>query len=1199
MSTSFVHLHNHSHYSLLDGLSKPKDMAEKAKELGQPAIALTDHGNMMGTVDFYKACKKVGVKPIIGSEVYITKESRTVKTRENKRYHLVLLVKNKKGYENLMYMISQSFLTGFYMKPRIDYDLLKTHSEGLIALSACLAGEIPQAILKDDDYEKAKNIALNYEKVFGKDNFYLEIQHHPDISVQEKVNKEVIKISKELGIGLIATNDSHYINKEDDIIQDSLICINTGRFLDETEKRMCMMDGDYSLLSTEVMVNNFEHEKSAIDNSIKIADKCNFDMEFNRNLVPVFECPNGMTEMEFLDFLSDKGLNERYKIEKDSKGEYFLPAVEDVNTLPIPLKEIIERMKFEIETINKMGYPGYFLIVQDFIVWSKNQGILVGPGRGSAAGSLIAYLLKITNIDPLKYDLLFERFLNPDRISMPDIDIDFQDNRREEVLEYVSNKYGKENVCQVVTYQTMAAKNSVRDIGRVKRVPLGEVNNIATKIPSTPGTSLKKIFTKKEEGKFNDKDNIDWREFFEIYNDEEDKSKKELIDHARRIEGTIRGTGTHACAVIISGEPVHNYTPVQFPPKDKETIISQYEGPQLEDIGLLKMDFLGLRNLTIIGKCLEDVKRNHGVEIDIDKIPLDDKKTYKVFSSGNTHGIFQFESGGMRKFLKELKPDRLENLVAMNALYRPGPMEYIPDFIKRKNGKEEITYDHPLMSQILNETYGITVYQEQVMLLSRLLAGFTRGQSDSLRKAMGKKKFDVMAELKIKFVEGCRANVNFTSVFSPRGDIRTVDDLIEKIWKDWEAFTKYAFNKSHSVCYAYIAYQTAYLKANYPIEYMAAMLNSVKDDADKVLLYISECEKMEIDIIPPDVNHSIDRFSATRDGKISFGLSAIKNVGSKALESIIKVREEDGLYKSIYDFLERIDLSKANKRTLEFLIMAGALDSLGHKRKQIFTSLEELIPHFQKISSKKNEWTNSLFGESFDEEVKIVHPALRDIDDWGKMTKLEHEKEYLGFYISGHPLEDYKEIFNLTCIRTKVQKSIVSNGQRIKIGGMVTGIQKFQTKMGKEIAKVTVFTLYGEEQIMIFTRKWAQVKDIISVGSIYVYEVKVDIKDDEESIGLFFEDMKSILDMTKEFNLTASKVYIDIDAKKMNDEMIKMQFSRILSENRGDKILIFKITGSDNKKLYLKSKNMKISASSNFFEDMTELLGEGSVMFRE
>ncbi|NOR45335.1 MAG: DNA polymerase III subunit alpha [Candidatus Delongbacteria bacterium] len=1171
---SFVHLHNHSHYSTLDGLSKPKNMIQKAVELKQPAMAITDHGNMMGVIDFYKQATAAGIKPIIGVEAYIVQD-RTIKDKGEKRKHLVLLAKNKIGYQNLLYICTKASLTGFYHKPRIDYKLLEEHSEGLIGLSACLAGEIPRAIM-NEKLDEAREAAQKYHKIFGKDNFYLEVQHHPEIKEQEIVNRELLRISKETGLGLVATNDTHYINKEDDIIQDALVCVNTGRLLNEQNNRLCMLGGDYSILSTQEMEKNFKDYPGAIENTVKIADSCNLEIEFDQSLLPKFSCPDGLTEDEYLIQLCDVGLKNRYGIDKDEVGKYFLSSDKQLKDLPIPFDDIITRLKFELETVNNMGFPGYFLIVQEFVNWAKERDILVGPGRGSAAGSVISFLTGITNVDPLKYGLLFERFLNPDRISMPDIDIDFQDDKREQVLDYVKDKYGRDNVCQVVTYQTMAAKNSVRDIGRVMDVPLSQVNEISGKISGKPGTTIKSSLEEKE--------------FKNIYSAND--TNKELIDMANRIEGTIRGTGTHACAVIISDKPVYNYVPLQYPPKDTNTVITQYEGPQLDDLGLLKMDFLGLSTLSIISNTIKYIYQFTGEKIDIDTIPFDDKKVYEMYSRGDTNGIFQFESAGMKKHLRELKPDKFEYLYAMNALYRPGPMEYIPSFIDRKHGKEKVEYDHPLMEKYLKNTYGITVYQEQVMMLSRELAGFTRGESDMLRKAMGKKKIKLMNDLKVKFVDGCKKNEKF--IDGCKAINVPVDKTIDKIWTDWEAFGKYAFNLSHSVCYAYVSYQTAYLKVNYPIQFMSAMLNNVKNNSDKVLKYIDECENMGIEIVRPDVNYSDMDFAPTEDGKIAFGLLAIKNVGEKAIESIINTRKKGGEYKDIYDFLERIDISKANKRTIEHLSKAGALDSLGHKRSQIVNSLEELLPHFQKIASRKLDWGNSLFGDNSDQEIVINHPALLDIEEFDKSSLLEQEKELIGLYVSGHPLDKYKDLIKALSINQKVLTDSFSDNYTFTLGGMLRTKRIRTTKTNKQMANLTVTTYYGDEDLVLFPKKFDKYNEKLNENEVYFFKLR--FQRQGEYFSLIVDEVYDYERAQQMFGEKTNTVKINFNPKDLN-EVIVDNFIKHLQSHEGNKDLYFKVNGTKNENYFLKSSSYKVSGSLKFVKGVKEILGENSIDF--
>lgn len=1169
---SFVHLHNHSHYSTLDGLSKPKDMIKRAKELNQTAMAITDHGNLMGALDFYQEAVKNGIKPIIGSEFYLTYDMK-LREKGESRFHLVLLAKNDTGYKNLIALSTEANLYGFYSKPRIDHNLLKKHSEGLIALTACIAGEVPQAII-EGDLKKARETALWYKGLFGKENFYLELQHHPDIKEQDMVNKELIKLSKLLDIGLVATNDAHYVYQDDAVIQDALICINTNKLLDERNDRMCMMDGNYSILSTEEMFKNFKDVPEALENTVKISEMCDLEIKFNQKLMPKFDCPDDLSEDEYLKVLCDEGLKKRYGIYKTGAG-YRLEDGLDEKKLPLPVAEIISNLDFELETVCNMGFPGYFLIVQDFVNWSKDNGILVGPGRGSAAGSIISYLTGITNVDPLKYGLLFERFLNPDRISMPDIDIDFQDDKRDLVLEYVRNKYGESNVSQVVTYQTMGAKNSIRDIGRVMNVPLDEVNKISNLISSKVGTTIESSLKE--------------REFKKFY--EDNPQYKELIDMANRIEGTIRGTGTHACAVIISGIPVRDIVPLQYPPREKELIITQYEGPQLDKIGLLKMDFLGLRNLTIISEALVNIKKRTGKDLDIDKIPFDDKKTFNLYSKGLTDGIFQFESDGMKKYLKDLKPNKFEFLVAMNALYRPGPIDKIPDFIKRRHGKEKVEYEHPLMEKYLKDTYGITVYQEQVMLMSRELAGYTRGDSDTLRKAMAKKDKKLLPVLKNKFHKGCKANPKFIAGCAAMN--KEPEKVIEQIWDGWEKFGDYAFNLSHSVCYAYLSYQTAYLKANYPVEFMSAMLNSVKDDSKSVLIYIEECGNLGIKIVRPDVNTSFNDFAPTPDGKIAFGLQAIKNVGTKAIETIIETREKTGSYKSLYDFLERVDISKANRRTIEHLAKAGAMDSLGHFRSQISESLEELLPHYQQAASKKLDWGMSLFGDSSDEEISVDHPPLPDIPEWDKSVLLENEKELIGLYVSGHPLDEYKDVIKSFATNKKIEPDNFGQDEKIILGAKVKDITVKFSKAGKDWASLSLITLHGDLELPLFSQIYEKFKDSVKPGGVYFFKVTISRKDGE--FRMYTEDIFSYDHAQEKFKTNTKKIRINLTPAKMDDFTVR-EFMEYIEKNKGEKELYFRvITGSES--VVLKSDSYKVTGSAQFIRGLKDILGEDSIEF--
>ncbi|MFO7810677.1 MAG: DNA polymerase III subunit alpha [Candidatus Delongbacteria bacterium] len=1171
---SFVHLHNHSHYSTLDGLSKPKDMIKTALDHGQKAMAITDHGNLMGVLEFYQEAVKNGIKPIIGSEFYIVKD-RKVKEKGEKKYHLVLLAKDQTGYKNLLILSTESNINHFYGKPRIDRELLEAHHEGLIALSACLAGEIPQAIIQGNIAE-AEQSALWYKSVMGKDNFYLEIQDHPGLKDQERVNKELIRMSRDLEIGLAATNDSHYVNKEDDIIQDALVCINTGKRISEKEGRLCMLGENYSIRSTQDMKSAFKDVPEALENTVKIADACDLKIEFDRKLLPHFECPQGYSQDDYLEFLCVEGLEKRYGIVRAEEG-YSVKEEYYKKKLPVALKDIISTLEFELKTVKNMGFPGYFLIVQDFVNWAKKNGVLVGPGRGSAAGSLISFLTGITNIDPLKYGLLFERFLNPDRISMPDIDIDFQDDKRDMVMSYVREKYGEDNVCQVVTYQTMGAKNSIRDIGRVLGTSIDDVNKISSLVPSKPNIKISSIL---KEGEF--------KKFYD-----ENSRFQELIDMANRIEGTIRGTGTHACAVIISSVPAFEIVPLQYPPREKHTVITQYEGTQLDNIGLLKMDFLGIRNLTIISHTAELIKKNKNIKLDLDNLPFDDKKTFKLYSKGVTNGVFQFESPGMKKYLKDLKPNRFEDLVAMNALFRPGPMQYIPEYINRKHKRSPVTYDHPLMEKYLKDTYGITVYQEQVMLLSRELAGFSRGESDNLRKAMGKKIRDMMSRLKEKFLSGCLNNPSFISKFKATKEFSDPKTLAKKIWKDWENFAEYAFNKSHAVCYAYVSYITAYLKANYPVEFMSSMLNSVKDKSDEVLKYIEECEKLGIRIMRPDVNSSQKDFAPAGKNRITFGLQAIKNVGAKAIESIVNIREESGKYTSIFDFLERIDISKANRRVVEHLAMAGALDSLGHNRSQIVESLEVLLPHFQEVASKKADWEISLFADSNEEDLSVDHPPLPAIEEWDKVRMLENEKELIGLYVSGHPLDEYLDVINSINTKKAIEPENFMDEEQFTIGGMIRDIIVRVTRNGNEMARVLLILPRGDTEINLFPKTYEKYKDIINEGEIFFFRQKVSKRNGD--FRLFVEEIFDYAGALEKFNNGTKKIRINITPSVTDKDMID-DFMDFISKNKGDKDLYFKIVNSDSS-VVLKSDSYKVKGSLNFIKGIKKILGEESVEF--
>lgn len=1035
---NFTHIHVHTQYSILDGASDVKDLIKKAVNDEMPAISITDHGNMFGVKHFYNEAKKQGIKPILGCEIYVASGSRTEKTGREDRsgYHLILLAKNKKGYENLTKLVSYAWIDGFYYTPRIDWELLREYHEGLIASSACLGGEVPQAIMNGSESEGEK-MALQYKELFG-DDFYLELQRHKsgdhkkDEDVyqnQVKVNEVLIRIAKKHDIKIIATNDVHFINAEDAEAHDRLICLNTGKDLDDPN-RMSYTKQEY-FKTQEEMNKLFADIPEALENTNEIVAKIE-DIELNQDpIMPEFVLPEGFdNEDDYLRHLTYEGAKKRYV---------------EIND------EVKQRIDFELSVIKKMGFPGYFLIVQDFLNAAREMGVSVGPGRGSAAGSVVAYCNRITDIDPLKYNLLFERFLNPDRISMPDIDIDFDEDGREKVLEWVVNKYGEKRVAQIITFGTMAAKMAIRDVARVQKLPLSDADRLAKLVPERPGISLKKAFEEVPELR-------DAR-----------TSDNELIvqtlKFAETLEGSVRHTGLHACGVIIGRHDLIEHIPV-CTSKDSKLLVTQFDGSHVESVGMLKMDFLGLKTLSIIKDAVENVMDSHGTEIDIATIPLDDEKTLELYSNGETTGLFQFESAGMKKYLRALKPNRFEDLIAMNALYRPGPMDYIPSFVARKHGKEPINYDLLEMEEHLRDTYGITVYQEQVMLLSQKLAGFTKGQADSLRKAMGKKKKDLMEQLKEQFVAGCKANGHD-------------EKIVKKIWNDWESFAQYAFNKSHSTCYAYVSYQTAYLKAHFPAEYMAAVLSRNFTDIKKITIFMDEAKRMGMSVLGPDINESKLKFNVNKDGNIRFGLGAIKGVGEAAVLKLIEERKANGPFKNIFDFVERVNLSQVNKKNLEALATAGAFDNLDTiKRGQYFSLdekensfIENLIRYGNKYQNDQNSNQQSLFGGA--DSIEIARPLIPANNDWLKLEKLNREKEIIGVYLSAHPLDDFRFEFDNFC-NAKLNEfddlESIKN-RELTIGGIVTEVKHSMTKTGKPFGFLTIqdytdsfrFALFGKD----------------------------------------------------------------------------------------------------------------------------------------
>ena len=1095
--SDFVHLHVHTQYSILDGAAAIKPLIKRAKALGMNAIAITDHGNMYGVKNFHDTATDAGVKPILGCEVYVVKNRFEKDKDEKAGDHLILLAKNLEGYHNLCKMVSYSFTEGFYYKPRIDKQLIEQYHEGLICCSACLGGEVPQAIMHND-IEEAERVVQWFKNIFGED-YYLELQLHPsgdpqkDADVYEnqlRVNKVILELAAKYGVKYICSNDVHFILAEDAVAHDHLICLNTGRDLDDPN-RMRYTFQEY-LKSPEEMAALFPDHPEALATTLEIADKCEDYKLTHAPLMPNFPPPEdfpialGELRESFVKKIEDEEMLAKIgacatvpELEELVAGDKELSDRLMVAKQYCYLKDLTykgahmrygdvldekteERIKYELSTIEWMGFPGYFLIVWDYIRAAREMGVSVGPGRGSAAGSVVAYCLKITNIDPLKYDLLFERFLNPERISLPDVDVDFDEDGRADVLRYCVQKYGQKRVAQIVTFGTMAPKMAIKDVARVQKLALSESDRLSKLVPD-------KVTPDKKHGET--PFDFVYKESPELAAERESPNQliRNTLKYAEKLEGSIRQTGVHACGVIIGQDDLEKFAPMAIA-KDAELNVVEFEGKEVESVGLIKMDFLGLRTLSIIKDAVENVKAVHGVDVDIDGISLDDAPTYEVFARGDTTGLFQFESPGMKKHLRNLKPNRFEDLIAMNALYRPGPMEYIPNFIARKHGQEPVTYEIADMEEYLSDTYGITVYQEQVMLLSQKLAGFTGGEADTLRKAMGKKKRDVLDKMKPKFIEGCKQ----------RGHDEKICD---KIWGDWEAFASYAFNKSHSTCYAYVAYQTGYLKAHYPSEFMAALLSRNLADIKQLTLYMNECKRMGIRVLGPDINESMRTFSSNKAGDVRFGLGAVKGVGEAAVESIIAERNANGRFKDIYDLMERVNFSAVNRKCFENLAYAGGFDSIsGFHRCKFFgadardntgvTFIEQLMRYGQRFQAEKNNAQQSLFGGGG--HVDIQRPVLPACADWSQLETLAKEREMIGLYLSAHPLDDYKIIINHMCKTqlTELENLEALKGQEIAVAGMVVSVQNLITKTGKPWGKFVLEDYNGTHEFALFSKDY-------------------------------------------------------------------------------------------------------------------------------
>ncbi len=1077
----FAHLHCHTQYSLLDGANDISKMMAKAVADGQKAVALTDHGNMFGAFKFAAEAKKHGIKGILGCEFYLVKDrhirsfSRS-KGERDRRYHQLLLAKNEIGYKNLMKLCSYGFTEGVYQGyPRIDKELILKYNEGVIASSCCLGAEIPALIAKDK-LEEAEQALKWWLDIFGED-YYIELQRHRGLEKidiyndngqktyskysQEDINQILIGFAQKHNVKLIATNDAHYLEEEDAPMHDILLCVNTGSNLEDTN-RFKFPSSDFYFKSQKEMNHLFKDVPSAIDNTMDIVSKIE-ELDLARNvLLPNYPLPEGFADQKtFLRHLTFAGAQSRY------------------GTITPPIEE---RLNFELQVINNSGYPGYFLIVQDLTSAARKMGVEVGPGRGSAAGSAVAYCLGITNIDPIKYDLLFERFLNPERVSMPDIDIDFDDEGRSKVIDYVINKYGQNQVAQIITYGTMAAKSSIKDVGRVMNIPLGEVERVTKSFPLHLGASLKDVMAKgdvsaKLKGNLNKEDLNRAYQFRKIA--EKKDQIGEMIRSAKRLEGSIRNTGIHACGVIITPDDITNHVPVKTA-KDSDLLVSQFDNSVAEDAGLLKMDFLGLKTLTILRDSVKFVKETKNVSIDLDDIPLEDEETYKLFHQGSTIGIFQYESPGMQKHLKNLKPNKFEDLIAMNALYRPGPMDYIDDFIKRKHGKQNITYDLPEMEEYLEETYGITVYQEQVMLLSQKLAGFSKGEADMLRKAMGKKKKKLIDEMYPKFQKGCEENGH-------------PEKITSKIWNDWEAFASYAFNKSHSTCYAFIAFQTAYMKTNYPAEFMTAVLNHNKSDTSKLNFFLREAKRMKLKVFGPDVNLSGINFTVNDKGDIRFGLSALKGLGIGPAEELIKERENEGTFSSLMDLVKRVPLRSINKKSIESMAFGGALDSFGITRSQYFhpsdkhdTFIEHAIKFGSAYQAQKESSQVSLFGNMDDQLLSEPQPP--EVEPWNKNIKLAKEKEVTGIFISGHPLDEFRmELENYT--NCSLEQANEIKGSPLKMGGILASAQHgVSQKNNMGYARLTLQDYTGSFEFGAYREDYEKYKELLQPGFVLYVE---------------------------------------------------------------------------------------------------------------
>ena len=1229
----FIHLHVHTYYSILDGQSSVSKLVDKAVANGMKGMAITDHGDMFGIKELFNYCNKVNgklrdegkpeFKPIFGCEMYVARRKKSDRSDpkvDKSGYHLIVLAKNYNGYKNLIKLVSRAWVDGFYMRPRTDREDLERYHEDLIVCSACIAGEVPAKILRDD-IEGAREAIEWYKRVFG-DDYYLELQRHEvkdpnqranreTFPLQQKANRVILQLAKEYGIKVVCTNDAHFVDKDNAEAHDHLLCLSTGRDLDDPNRMLYSKQEWFK--TREEMNEVFADVPEALSNTIEILDKVETYSIDHAPIMPFFPIPkefgteedtrrNITPEQLYHEFTSDEngenplpkdeadkkikklgGIDKLYRIkfEADYLAKLAYDGAKERYGDPLS-KEVHERVKFELHIMKTMGFPGYFLIVQDFINSARDElGVMVGPGRGSAAGSVVAYCLGITKIDPMKYDLLFERFLNPDRISLPDIDTDFDDDGRGKVLEWVEDKYGHDKVAHIITYGTMATKNAIKDVARVEKVPLAEVNALCKQIPDklsdSEGNSLK----------MNLPNAIKCVPALREAEASPDPRMRNTITYAKMLEGTVRGTGIHACGTIICRDAISDWVPVSTA-EDKsdpghKLLCTQYDGHVIEETGLIKMDFLGLKTLSILKEAVENVKLHRGIDIDLDTIPIDDPQTYQLYSEGRTIGTFQFESAGMQKYLRELHPTTFEDIIAMNARYRPGPMDYIPSFIARKNGKEETKYDIPCMEKYLKDTYGITVYQEQVMLLSRQLADFTRGQSDALRKAMGKKKKAIVDQMKPMFIEGGKKNGHDPKV-------------LEKIWADWEKFASYAFNKSHATCYSWVAYQTAYLKAHYPAEYMAANMSRNLANITEITKLMDECKAMGIETLGPDVNESRNKFSVNKGGAIRFGLAAIKGMGAAAAESLIAEREKNGPYKDIFDFVQRVNLSACNRKCFESLALSGGFDSFGIDRERYFAQNEKgenffdtLLRFGQAYQVSKQQASNNLFSMFADEEVEIATPKIPECERWSDIERLNRERDLVGIYLSAHPLDSYavvlENLCNTKCPEVADKKELMDRGD-ITVGGIVTNVRESMTKKGKPCGFVMLEDFEGSGEIALYGEAWGRWRGMFSIGaSVYI---KAQITQMYAGSNFYDFNISDIQYLQTVKDKRIEKLTIVIDSHKISTTLVTDLCQKLSADPGPTHVYVQLDSIEDRRSITMRSKGMSVNVTKDLLSFIKE-----------